>query len=346
MCDPKTQMTTRVLAVVVALFVLAPFNASGEVGVEKDGLRFVVSVDKTEFVLGEPVVVHFKWENVSDRAVPFTPSDPARDPRTVRRQDDEVLYEFSIYRYPGTRVPYEGPITCNVVRGPYKLSPGEVVSQDYDVTGGYDLTAAGKYILRAAYKSPSDSDPSKTVDDTILVHPDVVIEIIDDGFYPCRDPLGPLSDWKTDGGSAFQLRLPQQFERNPTLTRFSPGTPMVCGGRVSFDSESGGWSNGVADVIYDYGACSFDLLRRGASKPGYRRCRASIADIPAFVVAYKGEDGRHVIGIRWRWVTNMDRDPKERFINAMSIYCAAPDRTTEDRCLSILSTLRLSEEVR
>lgn len=79
---------------------------------DKDSLRFLVSVDKTAYVPGEPVIVRFSWANLTDADMSIVDwPGPGEGITELRRNYDDVLYDFVIQQHDGMLLEYKGPAT-------------------------------------------------------------------------------------------------------------------------------------------------------------------------------------------------------------------------------------------
>src|SRR5258706_16027509 len=96
---------------------------------DKDALRVVASVDKTVYAPGEPVVVRFSWANLTDAEMQILDwPGPSEGITELKRNYDDVLYDFVIRQHDGSLLEYKGPVACGTPAF-FRHVPGQVASR-------------------------------------------------------------------------------------------------------------------------------------------------------------------------------------------------------------------------
>ena len=132
-----------------------------------EGLRFTISTPKTDYVIGEPVIVRATIENVSDY-VKVLPT----------KLDPQFQYNRFIITGPSGRLMGYSPVTIACTRGnllDVELAPGESATEDIPIffdKDGWMFSDVGEYRIQALYRGLTDD--AERLDSnvvTIVVNP-------------------------------------------------------------------------------------------------------------------------------------------------------------------------------
>lgn len=121
-------------------------------------------------------------------------------------------------------------------------------------------------------------------------------------------PAISTTNWKSDSGGAFFVRVPPGFERRPMQ---------------GLDSEAGNWIGGQATIAYDFGAFSDPLTNEQYA--GGVSCDVRIGGRPAHLVMSRTRDGRFFAGAHWKGFGDAGIGPVSLTINAVTYDSLARD---------------------
>jgi hypothetical protein len=159
----------------VALFGSLHVGSSAEPpGVVQNGLRLVVSSDKSTYAVGEPIRVRLAWTNTSREELRIPTWRGAQMGETAARHDggQPMLLALSIYYDGKDRIPYAGAIGCGPDEG-LQVPPGETRDTEFAIHDTYDLSRSGRYVIRVACAGFNYEYPPPHAWKGLIVYPDI-----------------------------------------------------------------------------------------------------------------------------------------------------------------------------
>lgn len=115
-------------------------------------LRFTISLQKTEFKPGRPVVLQMSLENVSDHAIVVN----SRFMVNQATGPHEVVLQ--VVGPDKTTLPFTSKIRASFESGTFvQLQPKQTATDEYDLGQDFELTRPGAYFVRAHYQNEDDA---------------------------------------------------------------------------------------------------------------------------------------------------------------------------------------------